>query len=100
MCGAPVKRYYVWPDAHTARMLRVVRNEPSAILLVVQLSGLLLYPFMENSDVGRSLFSVFGILVLSLVVLAVRSSPALTSIGIALGVPATILLIIQAVTSS
>ncbi len=66
---------------------------------MVQLLGLLLYPFMEGS-VGRSLFSVFGILVLGLVLLAVRSSPALLSIGIALAVPATILLIIQAVTSS
>src|SRR3954451_11419802 len=81
-------------------MRQLARREPSALLLIAQLTGLLLYPFMENSDVGRSLFSVFGILVLSLVVLAVRSSPALTSIGIALGVPATILLVIQAVTSS
>ncbi|MEA2495385.1 MAG: hypothetical protein QOJ29_3296 [Thermoleophilaceae bacterium] len=81
-------------------MVRVARREPSAVLLVVQLGGLLLYPFMEDSDVGRSLFSVFGILVLGLVLLAVRSSPALTSIGIVLAIPATVLLLIQAVTSS
>jgi phosphate starvation-inducible membrane PsiE len=81
-------------------MSRLGAREPSAILLAVQLAGLLLYPFMESSDVGRSLFSVFGILVLGLVLLAVRSSPALTSIGIALAIPATVLLVIQAVTSS
>ena len=34
--------------------------------------GVLLYPFMEGSDVGRALFSLFGIAILGLVVLAVR----------------------------
>src|SRR4051812_14981580 len=53
---------------------------------------------MEGRESGRALFSAFGILVLGLVVLAVRSSPGLTSVGIALGVPATVLLVIQAVT--
>src|SRR5215207_5466086 len=53
---------------------------------------------MEGSDVGRSLFSVFGIVVLALVVLAVRSSPGLTWVGLLLGLPATVLLLIQAVT--
>src|SRR5436189_4741213 len=80
-------------------MVRLGRREPSAILLAVQLAGLLLYPFMEGA-VGRSLFSVFGIGVLGLVLLAVRSSPALTWVGVALGVPATVLLLIQAVTTN
>jgi len=80
-------------------MFRMARREPSAVLLAAQLLGLLLYPFMDGA-VGRSLFSVFGILVLGLVLLTVRSSPALTTIGIALAIPATIMLVIQAVTSS
>lgn len=79
-------------------VLAFARRQPSAILLAAQLGGLLLYPFMENREVGRSLFSAFGILVLALVVLAVRSSPALTWIGVALGAPATVLLLIQAIT--
>jgi len=79
-------------------VLRIARREPSAILLAAQLAGVLLYPAMEGSDVGRSLFSVFGIAILGLVVLAVRSSPGLTWVGILLGVPATVLLLIQAVT--
>src|SRR5215216_5349269 len=53
---------------------------------------------MEGSDVGRSLFSVFGIAILGLVVLAVRSSPGFTWVGLVLGTPATILLLIQAIT--
>ena len=67
---------------------------------MAQLIGLLLYPFMEGDDVRRSIFSVFGILVLGLVLLAVRKSSALTWVAVVLGVPATILLVIQAVTTS
>jgi len=78
-------------------VLSIARREPSAILFAAQLAGLLLYPFMEGSDSGRALFSVFGIAILGLVVLAVRSSPGLTWIGALLGIPATVLLLIQAV---
>jgi hypothetical protein len=80
-------------------VLRFARREPSAVLLAVQLAGVLLYPFMEG-DVGRALFSVFGILVLGLVVLAVRSSPGLTWVALLLGAPATVLLLTQAITGS
>ena len=79
-------------------MLSVARRQPSAFLLVAQLAGVLVYPAMEGSDVGRALFSVFGIAILGLVVLAVRSSPGITWIGIVLGLPATVLLLIQAIT--
>ncbi len=81
-------------------MLAVARREPSALLLAAQLAGVLLYPLMVGSAVGRSLFSVFGIAILGLVVLAVRSSPALTWVSVLLGIPATVLLLIQAVTGS
>ncbi|MEA2223991.1 MAG: hypothetical protein QOH83_2367 [Solirubrobacteraceae bacterium] len=81
-------------------MLSLARRQPSAILLAAQLAGVLLYPFMEGSDAGRALFSVFGIAILGLVVLAVRSSPALTWISVLLGIPATVLLLIQAVSGS
>ena len=80
-------------------MLSVARRQPSAILLAAQLAGVLLYPFMEGSD-ARALFSVFGIAILGLVVLAVRSSPALTSVALVLGIPATVLLLMQALTGS
>ena len=79
-------------------MVKFARREPSAVLLAAQLAAVLLYPFMESSDVGRSLFSVFGIAILGLVVMAVRSSPGLTWVGVLLGIPATVLLMIQAVT--
>jgi Ion channel len=79
-------------------VLELARRQPSAILFAAQLVGVLVYPAMEGNDVGRSLFSVFGIVVLALVVLAVRSSPGFTGVAIVLGVPATILLLIQAMT--
>ena len=81
-------------------MLSLVRRQPSALLLAGQLAGVLLYPFMEGSDVGRALFSVLGIAILGLVVLAVRSLPGLTWVAVLLAIPATVLLIVQAVTGS
>ena len=81
-------------------MLALARRQPSAILLAGQLAGVLLYPFMEGSDVGRALFSVLGIAILGLVVLAVRSLPGLTWVAVLLAVPATVLLVMQAVTGS
>ncbi len=80
-------------------MLRFVKREPSAVLLVVQLAGVLLYPLMEGSA-GRALFSLFGIIVLGLVVLAVRATPAFTWFAVILGAPAAVLLVIQAVMNS
>ena len=85
---------------YVAPVLQYARREPSAILLAAQLSAVLLYPFMEGSDVGRALFSVFGIAILGLVVLAVQSTPGLTWVALLLGAPATVLLLIQAVTKS
>lgn len=78
-------------------MLRLLRTQPAAVLFGAQLSGVLLYPFMDGA-VGRAVFSLFGIGVLGLVVLAVRSSPAFTWVALGLGVPASVLLLIQAIT--
>ena len=44
------------------------------------------------------MFSVLGIVIVGLVVLAVRASPGLTWVGVLLGVPAMVLLLVQAVT--
>ena len=53
---------------------------------------------MEGSDAGRALFSLFGIAILGLVVFAVRSTPSLTWVAVLFGIPATVLLLIQAIT--
>ena len=79
-------------------MLAAARRHPSAVLLVAQLLAVLVYPFLVDSDIGRSLFSVIGIGLLGLVVMAVRGSPGLTWVGVLLAAPATVLLLIQAIT--
>ncbi len=81
-------------------MLAFARKEPSAVLLFTQLAALLVYPAMEGNDVGRALFSVLGIAFLGLVVLAVRSSPTWTWVGMLLAAPASVLLLAQAVSGS
>ena len=60
-------------------LLRPVARHPSAVLLVVQLVGVLLYPFAESLAWGRGLFELFGALVLGLAVWSVRDSPGPTS---------------------
>jgi hypothetical protein len=77
--------------------LRQVRTMPCATLLVVQLLGVLLYPFMEGAEVGRALFSLFGLVVLALAVVAVRSTPALTWVSLTIGLPVVVLTVLEAV---
>jgi Ion channel len=81
-------------------MLRAARREPSAILLATQLAGLLLYPFMEDNAAGRALLTIFGVVVLWLVLNTVAHSPASTAVALVLGAPATVLLLVQAATDS
>jgi Ion channel len=77
-------------------VLRFLGKEPSAVLLAAQLAAVLLYPFMEGQGAGQAVFAILGIVVLGLVVLAVRSTPAFTWVALLLGIPATVLLAIQA----
>jgi Ion channel len=81
-------------------VLRVARKQPSALLLAAQLAAVLVYPFLEGSGAGRAVFSAIGIAILGLVLLAIRSTPALTWFAVALAAPATVLLLIQALTES
>ena len=69
-------------------------------MTVTQLIAILVYALTEDSSAGRALFSVFGVLTLALVLLAVRSSPGPIWAAVLLGIPATILLLIQAITNS
>lgn len=78
-------------------MLAYAKREPSAILFAGQILGVLVYPLMTGS-VGRATFSLFGIALLGLVVLAVHDTPGLTEVAVCLALPATILLLIQVVT--
>jgi len=78
-----------------------ISRHPSAILLAVQLSGVLLYPFLDAAvPAGRVLFELFGAVVLALAVLTVRSSPGPTWLAVVLGVSASALSIADALSGA
>ncbi|GAB3515627.1 ion channel [Pseudoxanthomonas daejeonensis] len=79
------------------RWLVRARRHPSALLLAVQLAGVLLYPVMEQAAAGRALFGAFGIVVLLLAVWVVKRSPALGWVAWCLAMPAVLLSIAAAV---
>ena len=72
-----------------------VRRSPSAVLLAVQLLGVLVFPFMEDSTLGRAALSTFALIVLFLAVRAVRATSALTWIAVLLGLPIVALTILE-----
>lgn len=80
--------------------IQKAKDTPSALLLTVQLGGVLLYPFMEGTREGRAIFSVFGIVVLGLAVLAVRRTPSFTWVSVLLAIPALVLLVAQIVSQA
>jgi hypothetical protein len=77
------------------RWLGRLWQQPSAVLLAVQLVGVLLYPFMDESVLGRSLLSTFALVVLFLAVRAVRATPALLWVSVLLGVPIVALTVLE-----
>lgn len=81
-------------------VIAFVRRTPSAAILVVQLVGVLAYPFMEQTTVGRAAFAILGITVLSLVVLVVRITPFLSWVSVLVAAPAMVLLAVQVFTAS
>ena len=75
-------------------VLRFTRSTPCFVLLVVQLAGVVLYPWMEQTYAGRATFSLFGLLVLGLTVVALRATPFLTWVAVPIAVPAAVLLVV------
>lgn len=61
--------------------LNYLARHPSALLLLIQLLGVLLYPWMENTSFGRTLFGAFGLVVLGATLRLVRRSAAQAWIG-------------------
>ena len=66
--------------------LGYLRRTPSAGLLLVQLVGILLYPWMEATPRGRALFGAFGVLVLGVALRVVGRSPWMTWLALVLAV--------------
>jgi len=80
------------------RLLRLIvrtRRHPSAILLLAQLLGMLLYPFLERTHYGHVAFNAFGIVILTFTIRMVRRTPGHTWISVAMSVPIIALLSAQ-----
>ena len=78
------------------RELPVVRH-PCADLLLIQLLGILLYPFLGEQPLGRAIFSTLALFVLVLAVMAVRMTPAMNWVSAILGLPVVVLTIWEAI---
>lgn len=73
-------------------------QHPSAVLLIVQMLGILLYPFVDGSsnEVGPLILSVFGLVVLVLAVRVVRATQSLTWVSVLIGLPTMVLTFVDA----
>lgn len=80
--------------------LHFLKATPCLLLLVVQLGGVVLYPFMEDTFVGRTAYSMFGLLVLGLTIYALRATPAITWVGTLIAAPAAVLLTVSVFTGN
>lgn len=74
---------------------RILGDYPSAVLLGIQLTGIVLYPFLGDDPVSRSAFAVIQQLVLIAAVAAVRMTPALTVVSAIIGVPALVFAVLD-----
>jgi hypothetical protein len=78
-----------------ALMTRDFHRSPSFGLLLVQLGGLLLYPWMETSPREQGLFSAFGLIVLAFALWVVRRGPWLVGFALVLAVPVVVLAVVS-----
>lgn len=77
------------------RLFVHTRRHPSAILLFVQIAGMLAYPFIEGTRAGQVGFNCFGIVVLAFTIRMVRRTPGEVRVSWALAVPIIALLLAQ-----
>ncbi len=72
-------------------------RHPSGLLLAAQLLAVLAYPFLDGSRVGSAVLGVISMVAVGLALWVVRSTPALTVIALAFGVPAVVMTMLEAV---
>ncbi len=81
-----------------ARVAGLLKRNPSAVLLITQLVGIMLYAFIDESDpasTGRPVVTLFGMLVVVLALAVVRATPTNTWLGIVIGVPTVVATIVD-----
>lgn len=79
------------PPTRAQRWAAVLRKQPSAFLLAVQLLVIVLLPWLENLTYGRLALTVLSLCALTVAVFTVRSTPALTWLSVIIGLPAGVL---------
>lgn len=82
-------------NVNTLNLFLHTRRHPSAVLLLVQLSGMLLYPMIEDTRGAHVIFNAFGVVILSMTVLMVRRTPGHAWISGSIAIPIIILLALQ-----
>jgi hypothetical protein len=70
-------------------------RQPSAVLLAVQLIGVLLFPFMEDSPIGQAAISTFALVILVLALRAVQATSALTWVAVLIGLPIVVFTLLE-----
>lgn len=85
------------PPTRSQRWAAVLRKQPSAFLLAVQLLVVVLLPWLQELTYGRVALTVLSLCALTVAVFTVRSTPALTWLSVLIGLPAGILEIWSAV---
>ncbi|CAN5434185.1 ion channel [soil metagenome] len=73
-----------------------LKEYPSGVLLAAQVLGILVFPFTDEGEAGRTVISIFGLFVLGIAVLAVNRTPSTRIIAYSLGAPVVVLTIAQA----
>ena len=74
----------------------LLSRHPSATLLLVQLLGVLAYPFLDDSALGRAALGMVGTVMVLVAIWAVRFTPALGWVAAVLGVPALVFSFLEA----
>jgi hypothetical protein len=84
------------PSIRVLRRLVLVLHHPSAVLLAVQLLGVLLYALVGDLPGGRALLAAFGLVVLGAALRVVRDSPWMTDLAAGLAALVVVLIGINA----
>ena len=80
-----------------SRLWQLIRQHPSGVLLLTQLLGIVIYPFLEapGDELATLAVSLFGLVVLGLALAVVRATPALTWVAVLIGIPTVVLTIVD-----
>lgn len=81
-------------NRRAVRMIATLRRHPAGLLLIAQLLGVVLYPVLDDSIVGRTVLGGFGLIVLALVLWVVNRSPAVNWVAWCMAIPAALLMIV------